>query len=261
MQLINNVFYQLVDVVLPPRCASCDVHLIQDAGLCSKCWSGIHFISGVMCYKCGYPMEFDLQEDQKNVLCGRCFTKSIKYEFEYARSVCSYGGIAKKIVSRFKYNDNLHIANYLAKSMLVCFLENFKNCNIICPVPIHSKSLRQRTFNQSALIILAFIKLLKKSDINIRYIPDLLCKTKLTARQNTLSRDQRLQNVKNSFCLNDKYDIKNQKIIILDDVITTGATINECSKTIKKNVKSAKIYAISYARTTLSDFFAEDENF
>jgi ComF family protein len=246
---VIKIYNLLLKLILPTRCVSCDITLDDDAGLCQKCWNKIHFISGIICVKCGYPLEFDLSDGKNNMLCGKCLTH--KNHFDSARSVCSYGNIVGKFIGRLKYGDNLHIAKFVAKSMLPLFLQHYKDCDIICPVPMHKKALQKRTFNQSALIIVILVKMLKQNNINIKYIPDLLQKIKITKKQNQLTRTERLENVKNSFAVNTKYSIYKQKVVILDDVITTGATISECSKILKKYDKTAKIHAISFARTTL----------
>ncbi len=250
MKSIIKIYNFLLKLILPTRCVSCDITLDDDAGLCQKCWNKIHFISGIICVKCGYPLEFDLSDGKNNMLCGKCLTH--KTSFDSARSVCSYGDITGKFIGRLKYGDNLHIAKFIAKSMLPTFLQHYPDCTIICPVPMHKTALKKRTFNQSALIIVMLIKMLKKHNIIIKYIPDLLQKIKITQKQNKLTRKQRLENVKGSFAVNIKYNIRKQKIIILDDVITTGATVNECAKMFKKYDKTAKVHIISYARTTLS---------
>ncbi len=250
--MLLKIYHLVLQMILPSRCISCDKTLQDDAGLCLQCWNKIHFITGNICIKCGYPLEFDLSDGKNNMTCGKCFV--VKNNFDMARSICSYNSIVGKFIGKLKYGDNLHIAKFIAKSLLPLFILYYKDCDIICPVPMHKKRLQKRTFNHAALITVILVKMLNKKGIKIIYIPDLLKKTKLTATQNQLNKKQRIENVKGSFDINLKYSINNKKILILDDVITTGSTINECAKMLKKNSKNSKIYAISFARTTLIDF-------
>lgn len=163
------------------------------------------------------------------------------------RSVCEYEDLAREFVLRLKSHKHIHLAKYMSSCMLD-LMNEFPKIDIIAPVPIHWLKLFINGFNHSA--ILAKELALQH---NIQFIPDLLHKKKYSKKQASLSRQARLHN-KLGIILNDKYkdtDFTDKNILIVDDVITTGATMNFCAKAL--NCTNANIYGASFGRTILSD--------
>jgi ComF family protein len=144
-----------------------------------------------------------------------------------------------------KYQDKTHLAPYLASLLYNVGALFLTDCNLIIPVPLHKNKLLSRLYNQSALISLYLHKLSK-----IPFEPNILIKHKNTKTQTGLTKKQRLSNVKNSFMLNEKFTqiIKDKNIILVDDVMTTGATINACTKLLLKHGVS-KVNVLTLART------------
>lgn len=161
------------------------------------------------------------------------------------RSVVRFDDVTASIVHALKYNDHTELAPALARLIVNVSGEVISAADYIIPVPLHPKRLRQRKFNQAQLLA----KFISRST-GIRIIPDLLIRTKDIPSQSGLNRKQRIANVCNAFRVEQRHAhlIRGSKIIIVDDVITTGATLNECAKCLLL-AGSIKIYGLSFART------------
>jgi ComF family protein len=209
-------------------------------GLCASCWVNVNFISKPSCAKCNLPFEYDFGED---IICGACTTNNPLYH--KAKSVLIYDDFSKPLLHGLKYQDKTHLAPYLASLMYRAASELLTDCDIIIPVPLHKKKLLSRLYNQSSLLCLYLHKLSK-----IPFEPNFLIKYKDTKTQTGLTKKQRLSNVENSFMLNNQFlhNIKNKNILLVDDVITTGATINACTKLLLKHGAS-KVNILTLART------------
>lgn len=236
----NELAKRFLNVILPPRCISCG-SFIEDAGsLCTDCWSGIDFISRPFCSVCSFPFEYDMGDD---AMCGQCMVSHPKYD--KAKCVFVYNYKSSRLITGFKYGDKIHSTRSFARWMASAGQDFFPQTDVISPVPLHRVKLFTRRYNQSALLAN------KIGEIgNIMFLPDILLRTKLKPPQASLSRRRRLWNVKGVFALNKKYHefIKGKNILLIDDVITTGATISECAGILKK-AGAEKVFVIALART------------
>lgn len=155
-----------------------------------------------------------------------------------------YGGILKRLILEFKYESN-HTAGYLLANFLMEIIkENNINADVICYVPMTKKAEKKRGFNQC--------KLIAKIISNNMNIPVSNCikKIKNTKEQKTLSKEERIKNLKGVFKVNDSDYINNKNIILIDDVITTGATISECKNILKKS-GAKKIIVLTIAKSNI----------
>ena len=191
-----------------------------------------------MCTDCGKQIE----KITLNKL-ERCNIDAEIVEFMY---IFKYDGIVRNLIINYKFND----CAYLYKTFAKIILDNKKICDfiksydIIIPVPIHRKRKLLRGYNQTELIAKALAKTLE----NVTYNTKALIKTKNNSKQSTLSRMERERNVLNAYEFNEREadKIYNKKILIFDDIYTTGNTIKECAKIINKfNPKSIGIVTIA----------------
>lgn len=191
-----------------------------------------------MCTDCGKQIE----KITLNKL-ERCNIDAEIVEFMY---IFKYDGIVRNLIINYKFND----CAYLYKTFAKIILDNKKICDfiksydIIIPVPIHRKRKLLRGYNQTELIAKALAKTLE----NVTYNTKALIKTKNNSKQSTLSRLERERNVLNAYEFNEREadKIYNKKILIFDDIYTTGNTIKECAKIINKfNPKSIGIVTIA----------------
>lgn len=236
----KNIFNIITNLIFPPRCLNCGEELYNKTGLCIKCFKKLNFITSPKCDICGYPFEIDMSED-KNLICPNCLKKNFK--FNKARSVFTYNDITKKLILAYKHSRHIELAPFFSKIMLQAGSELLKETDLIIPVPISKLRLIKRGYNQSSLLAkhIGKHKKIKVSFNNlIRY--------KHTAYQGNMHIKQRRENVRNAFVIKNANKIRNKNILLIDDVFTTGATINECIKTLKK-AGANKVFALTIART------------
>lgn len=143
-----------------------------------------------------------------------------------------YEGIIRKLIIGYKFNEKSYIyktlSNYILKNEKL--IENIKNYDIIIPIPISKQRKRERGYNQSLLIAR---EISKKTCINLEN--NVLYKTKNIVPQSTLNKEDRLNNIKNAYGIKNTKNIQNKKILLFDDIYTTGSTVNECSRILKEN--------------------------
>lgn len=216
---LHRLFLFLVNAIYPPKCPLCDVLIPSTINLCNSCSEQVVRLS------------VDLN-----------FPALTKTWFDRCRAAFAFDGPVKNALHHYKYSERMDLARYFAKE-LCGVLSGMDRADYILPVPLHPKRLRQRGFNQSALIG----KLLAKST-GTKLLLDALLRVRDIPPQVGLERDERLNNVKDAFAIAPKKvsKIKDAKIILLDDIVTTGATINECAKTlITAGAKSVDVVAIA----------------
>jgi ComF family protein len=240
---------QLIDIIYPPRCHICSRFLSPDERphssfhLCSRCLAGLTPITHPMCTVCGLPFPTSPGPDH---LCENCFRKQPWYDF--LRSPYLYSGPFMESIQRFKYNMETHLKSslgHLLSSFAKEWIPNLKDF-VIVPVPLHRRRLRERGFNQSLLLarILA-------SDLGNQLDYLSLIRNRYTRAQTGLKKKERRKNVKDAFSIIHPDAIKDKKILLVDDVFTTGYTLNECARTLKKS-GATTVICLTMARTLVN---------
>ncbi|WP_408647408.1 ComF family protein [Wolbachia endosymbiont of Pentidionis agamae] len=224
-----------MNVVFAKTCANCEcvVHSYED--LCNKCYSKINFLTKHYCNTCGVLIPGDI------ITCGLCTTK--QPPFITLKSVFGYDENSKNMIINLKFFDNLIYVKTYAKWMYNANQDMFQNADLIVPIPLHKLRLFKRKFNQSALLAQAISKLSK--------LPCDLFKIKRvcnTKPQSGLSLKQRQENLKKAFRVLNEKAFMNKSIVLIDDVITTGATIRSCAQEIM-NSGAKEVRVLSLART------------
>jgi ComF family protein len=212
--------------------------------LCANCWAGIHFISPPFCNICGAPFEMPMGAD---ALCGGCIKETP--EFAAARAPMLYDDASKRIVLRFKHPDRTHPASVLAQWMQRSGNDFWQATDFIAPVPLHRWRLFKRRYNQAALLAMQLSGLTGKL-----VLVDLLVRKRATPIQGHLSRKERYENVKDAFALNESYreQITDKTVVLIDDVLTTGATVNECSRILlKAGAKAVNVLVLAWVKGLL----------
>ncbi len=229
----------VLNLIIPPRCANCGKYLdiFYNKPLCSTCKGAIHSIAPPLCLVCGIPFR---SPKGPNRICGNCIKNPPPWDS--LRSLFLYSDTIKSLIHAFKFNGKcqaLRGLQYLAQ-------DSFKNLNleadIVCPMPLSSKKLRQRGFNQ-CLELIRGINAIQQDKID----PLCLKKIKDTPAQSELSRKDRLKNVKGVFWADPKR-IKGKSVLLFDDVLTTGATSKEATLALRK-AGAASVHVVTYART------------
>jgi ComF family protein len=212
--------------------------MYDDNLLCSACWKKYKFIAKPFCACCGYPFSFEM-EDQ--ALCGKCI--KLPPYFDSARYLFKFDQDSKKLIHALKYNDQTHLAKIFAKLQYNIYREDIAKYDLIIPVPMHWLKRMLRMYNQASLLGNELSKI-----TNIPINNDILLKTRWTKAQSTLKKNARQKNLQGSFKIMKPELLKGRKVILVDDVLTTGATVKECSKILKKNGVS-EIMVLTIAAT------------
>ena len=230
----------LCDLVFPPRCAACGVLRTgpEERSFCPACFSGIRFIAPPLCPCCGIPMAGAGGDHP----CGDCLVSRPPYRV--ARAVARYESVLHDVVHVFKYKGKTTIGEILGKMMADHAYSGFTiaDYSLIVPVPLHPKRLRERGFNQ-ALILAREIS--KRFSLPLEFLA--LERHKLTEPQVNLSKEQRLENVRGAFAVRKNKRIEGQRVILVDDVYTTGSTIKECAGTLMRS-GAADVAVLTLAR-------------
>jgi len=240
--MLKKLWTLILNTILPPRCSLCGQLTQSSQSLCADCFAELDFITPPLCQTCGLPLPPLVHGDLK---CVRCLSQ--KSYFDTARACVLYNDISKKLIQNFKYYDHTELADILASLMARISDIDYKMFDLIIPIPIHTEKLKSRKYNQAALLAQKMGNIL-----NLPVQLNLLVKITSTPAQAGLSFVQRQKNIKNSFNLNPKAatKLKGKNILLIDDVITTTATINEASRILKKH-KARQVVAITFAHTHL----------
>lgn len=213
-------------MAFPRSCAGCHGQAGDEfLYLCWNCLTAIRLLTPPYCLVCGDPVSGEVTT---TYLCPNCSRK--KPFFDCARSATLYNGLIKEMVLDFKYRGAVWLGPDLGQLMFACLRVNFRASNIDCItyVPLHRTKERQRTYNQSFLLAKEIAGRLEKR------VDDYLTRVQATASQTHLTASEREANVKNKFAIKGRRDLEGQRVLLVDDVMTTGATVNECARILKK---------------------------
>jgi ComF family protein len=209
-----------VDIVLPFRCAACGEIVDGTPGFCPDCWKKLSFITRPHCTQCSEPFDLPVPD---NTRCGACLATPPPWSA--ARAVWRYEGSARDPILRLKYGDRTDLVTLFARHLAQKMESLAVDKPLLIPVPLHRWRLFTRTFNQSALLATALGRLTQQP-VQV----DGLRRVKNTRPQQGLSRMDRKTNVRAAFQVTDPARVRGRTIILIDDVITTGATVESCAR-------------------------------
>lgn len=217
-----------LDLVFPPLCPLCQTRLGDGRRdpLCGCCWERLDRISPPYCQLCGRPfMTFQSSPEEEGGRCGECRRR--RPPFAYARAAMRYKDTAREVLHAFKFGGKRAIADPLAEIMALAGeaagLPEAVDC--IVPVPLHRSRQAERGFNQSALLARRLGRRWRRP-----VVEGSLRRTAATCPQTELAADERRKNVRGAFALRRPEQIAGRRVLLIDDVLTTGATVSECSR-------------------------------
>jgi len=238
MSLINT----LIDTILPPRCIVTGDLVDQQGMISPKAWGELNFIADPQCHRCGFPFDFDDGEAKEGNICAGCHKKPPV--FNHARSALVYDDMSRNVILGFKHGDQTHAVLSFMPWLLRAGEEILAQSDYLVPVPLHRWRMLRRRYNQAGVISQYLSK-----DTGIPVFLDLVERNKATVTQGHLRTNERQKNVRGAFTVPEKYkaQIKNKHICLIDDVFTTGATVNECTKILLKS-GAASVNVLTLAR-------------
>jgi ComF family protein len=216
----------VADLIVPPCCLACRAPLASHHLLCGRCWREVRFIRAPLCDVTGVPLPYDTGE--RTVSAGALADPPA---YDRARAVACFIGTMRSLVHQFKYADRHDARALFGRWLAEAGSELSAGIDVIVPVPMSRLRLLLRHFNQSAVLA---NELGQRTGLPVD--PHLLIRARAAKRQVGLTRDQRRRNVAGAFRVpaNRLADLKGRNILLVDDVITTGATVNACARALKQ---------------------------
>jgi ComF family protein len=216
----------LLDAILPPLCLGCGEIVSSPGALCPECWPRFSFIAAPHCERCGSPFARDMGKD---ALCTRCLARPPR--FRRARAVLVYDENSRRVVLPLKHGDRTDLARACGGWMARAGAELLTGVDLVAPVPLHWRRLFTRRYNQAALLARMVAR-----DAGAVLAPDLLRRARWTGSQAGLTGGARRRNVRHAFNVPPRWQAKleGRTILLVDDVLTTGATVEACARALQK---------------------------
>ncbi len=232
----------IIDFVLPRLCCGCGERVFESQWLvCGNCLDEIPTLHEPLCVTCGCP-DARVKGPHK---CDDC--PPGKTWFTRARGVTAYAGVAQTLIEKLKYQGRIEYAHLLALGMARVRTEMTAPLpDLLIPVPLHSTRRRERGFNQSQLLAKQLEKLTK-----VPLASNGLKRIKPTPSQTRLKKRQRRQNIAGAFACPDAELVRGKRVMLVDDVYTTGSTLNECARVLME-AGAESVECLAYARAVLS---------
>lgn len=237
-----RILRRFLDFFLPTSCAYCRSQ-VGDSGIpffCSACWADFSVMGGPACPTCGRPFESpEALVSSPAHVCGQCRLRPPKYD--QAVSVGHFEGPLREAIHRFKYKP----CRALGKPLSQWMTRNIRlapDIDLVMPVPLHRKRLRQRGFNQALLLAHGVSSAYR---IGLSY--DNLVRTRYTRPQVELTGEERIKNVAGAFALRRPQEVEGKRVVLVDDVFTTGATMDECARVLKQ-AGASEVISLTAAR-------------
>ena len=229
----------VLDAALPPLCPSCRTPLGDGVGLCATCWSKLSFIEPPYCARLGIPFVYD---PGPGILSMEALAHPPAYT--RARAAVRYDAVARQLVLAFKYADRMDFAPMMGRWMARAGHELLAEADALVPVPLHWRRLWARRFNQAAALCGAISQI-----SGVPVLPDTLRRVRATPQQVGLSKTERAENVQGAFRVPDgeKANVKSRRIVLVDDVLTSGATVDTCARALLR-AGAARVDVLVFAR-------------
>ncbi|MCB1094019.1 MAG: ComF family protein [Verrucomicrobiae bacterium] len=239
-----NIFY-------PPRCPGCrrpDTEEVPDsARLCSPCADELEAVCAPFCERCGETFAGNMGTPPRSFECSNCLGRKLAFDF----AIASYEAtkLTRELVHRFKYQGEFHLRRVLGAMLLPALSDPRIAAQgewVMIPVPLHRRRRQEREFNQAAEISRFASKWAGFP------VADILKRTRYTTQQAQLDRKERLENLRDAFALRNPQraaqNLTGKNLLLVDDVFTTGTTVNECARVLRATLTPANLAVVTVAR-------------
>lgn len=229
---------KILQIIFPKTCPICEEILQKEQEICESCRKKLEYIREPKCKKCGKPFETDDEEQTIREYCADCGKG--RHSYDSGMAVFRYGEDIRESISRFKYHNRRTYADFYGQEMARKYGQKIKTLGIqvLIPVPISKRKMVRRGYNQAGLIA----KVLGET-LNIPVDSEILIRDRDTTPQKELSNEERRKNLNNAFKMM-RSAVKYKKVLLVDDIYTTGSTIDACAETLKRS-GAGEIYFIS----------------
>lgn len=235
--MVGKVAHAVLDLVFPPLCIGCREQ-VAETGFCAACWSKVTFLDGPVCACCGLPFGVALEGE---MLCAACL--ATPPAFDSARAILSYDEHSRGAILALKHADRLELVPGFARWLGRSGRALLERSDVLVPVPLHRARLWQRRYNQAAELARRLAR-----DWDRVFDPLALTRSRATPSQGAMSSAKaRRRNVQRAFKVPDGARIAGKRVLLLDDVLTTGATAEACARALKR-AGAAEVHVLALAR-------------
>lgn len=230
-----NIF---IEFLFPPACPVCSAPVETHGELCGDCWSCFDWIDGAHCMRCGYPFPSDYEPDS-GAMCPVCAAG--KHELEYIRAACVYDDMSRSVMLPFKHGGRIKYARFMSHAMIWALRDIDITPDIVMPVPLASRRLFHRGYNQATLLAREISRVygapIDFDSVHRKYRPNMGHKTHA----------QRVEHIRGVFNVATPKRIQGKKILLVDDVMTSGATFDELARVLRR-AGADEIYGVVFCR-------------
>lgn len=240
--MMRRSLQKVVDMVLPPRCPMTGDVVDLPGTLSPDAWKNLSFIANPYCVCCGLPFDFAPSSIEKDSLCAACLAD--RPDYTTARAAMAYDDASRDFILGFKHGDQMHAVVAMVPFLKLAGGDVWAQADYVLPVPLHRWRLLRRRYNQAGVMARAMAR-----ETGVAYLPDALMRIRATKTQGRLGVRARAENVRHAFSIRPgaAQKIAGKKLILMDDVYTTGATVRECAKLLLK-AGAAEVHVITLAR-------------
>lgn len=214
--MFARVIAKIIEFLFPPVCPVCGTPVSVHGELCANCFRGFEWIDSPKCDKCGYPLIYDAGPNARCPVCA-----SGEFDLEWLRSACRYEEMSRSVMLPFKHGGRIKYANFMSRAMIWALRDTPADCDVVMPVPLARPRLIHRTYNQATLLARPIARAmnvpLDVDSVHREHRPDM----------GHMTPKQRHENIHGVFTVMHPERIKGRKILLVDDVYTSGATMSE----------------------------------
>lgn len=238
MARLRKCLEHIINFLFPPVCPICGATVTSHGELCGDCWGCFDWIDGAHCVQCGYPFPSDY-EPSSSAMCPVC--ASGKSDLDYIRAACIYDDMSRSVMLPFKHGGRIKFARFMSHAMIWALRDVDISPDIVMPVPLAARRLFHRGYNQATLLAQEISRVygapIDFASVRRKYRPNMGHKTHA----------QRFEHIRGVFNVSRPERVRGKKILLVDDVMTSGATFAELARVLRR-AGADEIYGVVFCR-------------